>query len=135
VRHVPVDLVPGRRNFRGHSVPEYLGDRGEQVLVHDRVLSCRDAKRRVLMGDAREHRVRVGPVLVDEQRGIGRDGGRQGALLVALRLVAPVEQVPLQFGVRCEHPPVEDARDVAKCGADRGQGGTDGLRGGGREHA
>ena len=133
--HVPVDLVPGRRHVGGDRVPEHLHDRREQVLVDDRVLVLGDAERGVLVRDAGQHVERVAAVLGHQQGGVRRDRAGEGGLLVALRLVAAVEEVPLELGVGGEHAPVEDRGDVTDSGADDGQRGLDDVGGPGGQHA
>ena len=132
--HVPVDLVPRGRHLGGDRVAEDLDDGGEQVLVDDRVLVLGDPERRVLVGDATQHLLGVRAALGDEEGRVRRDGPGERALLVALRLVAAVEQVALELRVGREHASVEDGRDVVDGRADDGQGGPDHRGGGGGQH-
>ncbi|GAA3495842.1 hypothetical protein GCM10019016_029430 [Streptomyces prasinosporus] len=126
VRHQPVDLVPGGGDLGGDGLAQDAGDGGEQVLVDDRVLVRGDAEGGVLVGDAPQHR--VGPLVrvVQQVRGEGRDGPREGLALGAGGLVAAVEQVAQQFGAGGEHPGVEAFGDLAEGRADGGKGGADG---------
>ena len=104
---MPVDLVPGRGHLGRDRVAQHLHDGREQVLVDDRVLVLGDAQRGVLVGDAGQHLERVAPVLGDQQGGVRRDRAGERALLVALGLVAPVEQVAFELGMGGEHALVE----------------------------
>ena len=134
VGHVPVDLVPGSGDLGRDRVTQHLHDGGEQVLVDDRVLVLGDAERGVLVCDAGQHLERVVSVLGHQQRGVRGYRSRESALLVTLGLVASVEQITFELGVRREHPLVEDRSDVADGGTDDGQRGLDDLGGLGGKH-
>ncbi|GGP38505.1 hypothetical protein GCM10010214_09620 [Streptomyces abikoensis] len=81
----------------------------------------------MLVGDAGEHRVGAGVRALDQGRGEGGDGAREGLLLAALGLVAAVEQVAQEGRVGGEELVVEERGDVTDRAADGGQGGTDDL--------
>ncbi len=124
VRHQPVDLVPGLGDLGGDGLAEDLGDRLEEVLVDDRVLLAGDAEAGVLVGDAAEHHVGPGVRVGEEVGGEGGDGARQGLLLEAGLLVAPVEEVADQGRVGREELGVEELGYVADGRPDGGQGGS-----------
>jgi hypothetical protein len=96
------------------------------VFVDDRVLLRGDAQGGVLVRDAAQHR--VGPLVrpLDEMRGEGGDGARQGLALGAGGLVAAVEEVAQQLRVGREQPFVEAVADLPQGPADGGKGGADG---------
>ncbi len=95
--------------------------------MDDRVLVLGDAERGVLVCDAGQHLERVATVFGHQESGVGSYRTREGALLVTLGLVASIEQVAFELGVRSEHPLVEDRGDVADGGTDDGQRGLDDL--------
>jgi hypothetical protein len=127
----PEDLVPRGDHVRGGGVAEDFADRGHQVAAHHDVLAGRHAERGVLVGDpaddgGQRHRFHPGEV-----PGHGGDGHRERLPLLAVGLVAAVEQVE-QFRVRFEHPVVEpagDLRAVAHDGVGRGADDADRVGG------
>jgi len=132
--HCPVEFVPGGGDLRCHGLTEHLEDRFEQILVHDLVLIGGHPQRCVFVRDPGQQRpqsLRIGIQLQGRETG---DGRGQCALLVALLLVAAVEQVPLQLGMSGEHLLVEQRRDLADGRADSGQRCTDNLPGSLRQH-
>ena len=133
-RHVPVHLVPSSGHLRRHRLTQHFHDGGEEVLVDDGVLVLGDAERGVLVGDAGQHLDRVAPVFCDQERGVRGDCSRERALLVALGLVAAIEQVAFELGVCGEQALVEHRGDVADGGADDGQRGLDDVGGLGGQH-
>ena len=121
--HVPVDGVPRGGHVPGdHVGAEDLDDRGHQVLVDDPVLVLGDAEGDVLVPDPGQQRGGARPVRGDQQGRIGRDGGGERLLLGALGLVAAVEGVAQQLGVRGEHPPVEHRGDLLDVLTDEREG-------------
>ncbi len=133
-REQPVDLRPGVAHLGGDGVAEDGADGVEQVPSHDRVLLGAHAERGVLVRDAGQQPLRGGPRVRPAQRpGEGGDRARQGAPLLAVGLVALVEQVP-QFWTRGEHGRVEPARDLRAAGGDGGQCRSDDLGVVGGEH-
>lgn len=122
----PVDLVPGRGDFRGDRGTEDRADRGEQMVTDERVLLGPDAQRHVLardpLGDPVERRGVVA-VLGEQMLGETGDGRRQRELLTAVGLIALVEQVE-QFRMRGEHRRVELTGDFHGVRAHDGQGGA-----------
>ena len=133
--HEPVDLVPGGDDVGGRGLAEGLGDRGEQVLVHDHVLVLGDSEGDVLVRDAREQGVGALVRVVEETGGEGGHGTGQGPALLAAGLVAAVEQAVEEFGTLAQHGLVEPGGDGVQCSRDGGDGGADGGRGLGGEHA
>ncbi len=92
------------------------------------VLLGRDAERGMLVRDPRQQLlwrvVGSGSSCKAANRG---NSARECLLLLALLLVAPVEQVTFEFGVRGEHLSVEQRSDLADRCADSRQGGCDDL--------
>lgn len=118
VAHQPVQFVPRCGHFVGERVAEHLGYRIEQVPVHDRVLVLRDAERGVFVRNPRHDLLTTVRILVDLARGERGNGTGQSFLLLALLLVPAVEQVVLEFGMRGEHPAIEQRCDVTDSGTD-----------------
>ena len=120
LRHDPVHAVPRRGDLIGDGLGAQHGDdRGEQVLVDDRILVGRHAQRGVLVPDTRQQFCRMRQIRVDEMRCEGRDRRGEGALLRSLRLIAAVEQIADQLRVVGEHSPVELGRDLVDPRADQ----------------